>query len=244
VSRPRTTDGLARRCATVDECTLPAGNGEYMLASDLSTAVKLILFGAATPVGRLVLEESLDREHEITCFVESSVDLPVASNVTIVGGEVDPASVREAVPGHDAVVSALGPTTGRPDDGVFTETLSVIADEMEANGVRRLVVLGTEGILDHPDGGLRMNDGDDTLYPVAVDDAYRQVYDRLDGSDLAWTVVCPPQIGDGEPTGNYRISTGSLPRDGEYIVDRDLARFVVEQVETDAYVRQRVGIAY
>jgi putative NADH-flavin reductase len=235
---------LARRCATGDECALAAGNGEYMRDSDLTTTVKLILFGATTPVGRLVLEESLDRGHEVTCFVESSVELSVASGVTIVSGDVDPASVREAVPGHDAVVSALEPTTGRPDDGAYTGTLSVIADEMEANGVRRLVVLGTEGILDHPDGGLRMNDGDDTLFPVAVDAAYRQVYDRLDGSDLAWTFVCPPQVGDGEPTGNYRVSTDSLPRDGEYIVDRDLARFGVEQVETDAHVRQRVGIAY
>jgi putative NADH-flavin reductase len=212
--------------------------------SDLTSGVKLILFGATTPVGRLVLEESLNRGHEVTCFVESSVELPVASNVTIVSGDVDPASVRDAVPGHDAVVSALEPTTGQPDDGVYAATLSVIADEMETNGVRRLVVLGTEGILDHPDGGLRMNENDRTLFPVAVDAAYRQVYDRLAGSELAWTFVCPPQVGDGEPTGNYRVSSDLLPRDGEYIVDRDLARFVIELLETEAHQGQRVGIAY
>jgi putative NADH-flavin reductase len=215
-----------------------------MTACKPTWGVKLILFGATTPIGRLVLDELLDRGHEVTCFVESSVDLPVASGVPIVSGDIDPASVHEAVPGHDAVVSTLEPTTGRPDDGVYTETLSVIADEMATNGVRRLVVLGTEGILDHPGGGLRMADGDATVFPAAVGAAYREVYDRLDGSDLEWTFVCPPQVGDGEPTGNYRVETGALPQDGEYIVDRDLARFVVGLLETDAHLRERVGIAY
>jgi putative NADH-flavin reductase len=73
--------------------------------------MRLLSLGATGGTGRALIRQARERGHEITAFVRSPQKLrALADRVTVRQG--DPRSVAElhaALPGHDAVVSALGP---------------------------------------------------------------------------------------------------------------------------------------
>src|SRR6202008_1909245 len=57
----------------------------------------------------------------------------------------DPAALQPAVAGADAVLSALGPRT-KTDAGVAARGTAVIAQSMQAAGVRRVIVVSAAPI--------------------------------------------------------------------------------------------------
>ena len=72
--------------------------------------MKIIIFGAAGGTGRELVKQALAQGHEVTAFVRSNKQ-PVQQGpgLKLVAGDVrDYASVRDAIRGHDAVISALG----------------------------------------------------------------------------------------------------------------------------------------
>jgi uncharacterized protein YbjT (DUF2867 family) len=73
--------------------------------------MRLLILGATGGTGRALVGQARERGHEVTAFVRAPQKLgPLADRVTVRQG--DPRSVvelRAALPGHDAVVSALGP---------------------------------------------------------------------------------------------------------------------------------------
>jgi uncharacterized protein YbjT (DUF2867 family) len=72
--------------------------------------MKVLVFGATGPTGRLVVERALEQGHTVTGFTRQPASLlgrhrrprPNAGDV------LDPAAVLRAVEGHDAVISAFG----------------------------------------------------------------------------------------------------------------------------------------
>ena len=72
--------------------------------------MKIIIFGAGGGTGRELVKQALAQGHEVTAFVRSNnQSVPQDSKIALVAGDVrDYASVRDAIRGHDAVISALG----------------------------------------------------------------------------------------------------------------------------------------
>ncbi len=71
--------------------------------------MKLALFGATGNTGQRILREALSREHQVTVIVRDPARFhSTYAHVKVVKADVtDPASVAEAVKGHDAVISAI-----------------------------------------------------------------------------------------------------------------------------------------
>jgi len=67
--------------------------------------------------------------------------------------------------------------------------------------------------------------------------------DQLRGTDLDWTVVRAPRLTDGTGAGEYRA--GEIALGFESIARADVARFMLDTIETDGYVREmpKVGPA-
>jgi uncharacterized protein YbjT (DUF2867 family) len=71
--------------------------------------MNVLVFGATGPLGRSVVDRLLSAAHHVTIFARSPGRLEPRAGLREVPGDVlDAGAVAAAVPGHDAVISALG----------------------------------------------------------------------------------------------------------------------------------------
>src|SRR5687768_9586023 len=100
--------------------------------------MKLFVLGATGRTGSEIVDLALTRGHQVTAFVRSPQKLSPAGSLTIVRGDPRHAeTIAAALPGHDAVLSAIGP---HPRDALRPSTLvtdcaRATVDAMTASGV-------------------------------------------------------------------------------------------------------------
>ncbi|MDH3351659.1 MAG: NAD(P)H-binding protein, partial [Gammaproteobacteria bacterium] len=75
--------------------------------------MKILIFGATGTVGRELVTQALEKGHEVTAFARNPSKLEIEHpSLEIIEGDVmESALVDRAVPGHDAVLVALGAGT-------------------------------------------------------------------------------------------------------------------------------------
>ena len=72
--------------------------------------MKVALIGATGYVGSQLLNEALDRGHEVTAIVRRTERLPARSGLTAAQGDVnDTDALAGLLAGHDAVIAAYNP---------------------------------------------------------------------------------------------------------------------------------------
>ncbi|MFC4533935.1 NAD(P)-dependent oxidoreductase [Sphaerisporangium dianthi] len=211
--------------------------------------MKITVFGATGRTGREVVRQALDAGHQVTAVVRDPARLPIShSALEVITADVtSPDALRPALAGRDAAISALGPN-GRKDVGIASAALSAIVRAMEANDVRRLVVVSAVPVGPIPDG-------EPFLYRTVVlpllkrvlRDGYadlRAMEDEVRHSPLEWTIVRPPRLTGKPLTGKYRrVVGGNVPR-GRSICRADLAQAMLACTDDPATVKQPVGVAY
>ena len=213
--------------------------------------MKIALFGANGSIGQRVLEEAVSRGHEVTAVVRTPANAKISDErVKVVKGAVlDPTSVATVVAGHNAVISAVGPSGLEDAQMVVKAAHSLLAGLKEA-GVSRLLVVGGAASLEVAPGVELL---DSPQFPEAwkpIATAHRDalaVY-RADASDLDWTYLSPAAlIAPGERTGHYRTGTDQLLTDAEgqsRISSEDYAIALVDQLEHPQFIRRRMTVAY
>ncbi len=207
--------------------------------------MRILVAGASGRTGRLFVERALAGGHEVTALVRASSRgfAPAARLSVAVADVLDELDLAGVVAGHDAVVSLLAPrprTSGR----VYVQGTRHLADAAACAGVRRLVVVSAEGAGVEPDRLplgyriVRRIPVVSRLYP----DIARMEDEVRARTDLDWTVV-RPAILTGGPGGGYRVEIGAVVPGGVRVSRADLARFLLEVLETGGYVREVVAIA-
>jgi putative NADH-flavin reductase len=205
--------------------------------------LNLLILGATGRIGGHLMTEALARGHAVTAFARTPGKLAIAHpRLTVVAGNVrDAAALAQAIPGHDAVISALGAKrAGETPDMLEVGMTNTIA-AMQAANVRRLFVVASAGILQRDADTLRR---DAPGYPEVFrvgSGAHLAAYQRLVASGLDWTVLCPPELGEG-PAGPYEVLVDYLPDGPKRIAMASAAGFALDALEQGRYVRQRVGI--
>lgn len=204
--------------------------------------MKTLVFGASGRVGRRLCEHARGDGHSVTAFVRTAENAPVG--VDVVEGDVtDAAAVEDAVGDQDAVCSAVGPDSS-DDTSAVTDGIGNIVTAMETHGVDRLVAVSAAGILQATPHRLRLELPEFPTMRTPIAAAHRAAYERLRESTLAWTLVCPPQMPDGEPRNHYQTAVGYLPDGGQSVSTGDVAAFVYNTLVEGTHLRERVGIAY
>ncbi|MGB8385133.1 MAG: NAD(P)H-binding protein [Dermatophilaceae bacterium] len=201
--------------------------------------MKIAVLGATGRTGHYLVEELMRRGHDLTVLVRSPARLgPLAERVTVVeGSSTDSDALDRAVAGADAVVSALGPAGKQPR--LHRETAAALIPTMQRHGIRRYVgVSGAgidvpgdrKGIPDRLISGLVRRFGGEMANDKVIE------YGLFAASDLDWTLVRPPRLRDGEPSG---ATHHDATRPGKTWVRRaDLSAFLADVVEQGSYVRQ------
>lgn len=202
--------------------------------------MNLLVIGATGAVGSAVVEAALAAGHEVTAFVRSPEKLgELRDRVAVVEGDLtDPASVAAAVPGHAAVISAIGSSPDRDQLDVPANAMRAVIDAMRNAGVRRLVGLAGGAVNvpgeRKPLGG-RMTTALVRLLARNVVEAKQREFDVVRGSDLDWTMVRPPSVVAGPATGGHLIGD---ELHGFRVSSGDVGAAMVELATGDGWIRE------
>ena len=208
--------------------------------------MKLIIFGATGLVGKELVKQALHNGHHVKAYGRNvfTENFPKNDNLELVQGALfDERQAFKAIKGCDAVLAALGGATGDTD---VTRSLGMknIVAQMQKAGVNRIVALGSIGMLNEDEETLIMETPE---YPSELYHEGREHYkafEFLKASKLEWTFVCPPEIVEGAPSGDFITSADYPPHPNKpAIVSGDVALFMLNELERKQYTGHKVGIS-
>ncbi|MER7955403.1 SDR family oxidoreductase [Streptomyces sp. NPDC096030] len=210
--------------------------------------MKLTVFGATGGVGREIVRQALAEGHDVTAVVRDPARFAVTGErLEVYRADLsDPEALRAAVAGKDAVLSGLGART-RADAGVAAKLTRSVLAAMDAEGVRRLVVVSAAPLGPVPDGQSII---EKAVLPV-INTLYKDIYadlrvmeDELAASATEWTSIRPPKLTNKPVTGRYRTVVGGTPPRGRTLARADVAHAMLAALADPATVKQAVGVAY
>ena len=204
----------------------------------------ILIIGASRGIGLGTLKVALKAGHTVRALARSAAGIPVTDpNLEKISGDaLDPAAVRAALHGVDAVIQTLGvspspelffkPTT------LFSEATRVLVGAMEETGVKRLICLTGFGAGDSRNrGGFLYNAAFHLFLARVYDD--KDVQERIvQESALDWMIVRPVILTNGPFTGRYRVLADPRAWGCGFISRADVADFLVKQVTDDKYLHK------
>jgi putative NADH-flavin reductase len=206
--------------------------------------MNILLLGATGRVGSQIVPYALHEKHHVTVLVRNPEKVQINNeNLTIIQGNVlNKFDIVRAMHGMDVVISALN-TDGT---NTLSESMPLIIEAMENEGIKRIITIGTAGILQSrtTPSSLRYQSSESKRKSTRAAKEHHKVYDVLKQSTLEWTIVCPTYLPDGERVGKYRIDRDYLPEGGAEISVQDTAEFTFKQIKASDYIKSRVGICY
>lgn len=208
---------------------------------------KILVLGATGGTGRLIVARAVARGYDVAVLVRSAEKAKDFEGVTVIIGDArNEASLRQAVKGRDAVVSALGtPASPFREVTLLSTATRALVKAMKAEGVNRLVAItgmGAGNSVGH--GGFLF---DKLIFPlllrkVYVDKNRQEAIVRDSGLD--WVLVRPAILSNKPGRGDVRALTDLQHFHGGSIAREDVAQFVLDQVGSDEWVRQAPLIAW
>jgi putative NADH-flavin reductase len=211
------------------------------MVTPATAAKRLFILGATGGIGRAMIDQAIERGHAVTAFVRSPEKLGAPRDgLTVLKG--DPRDVDElgsALPGHDAVLSSLGPPGAGPTTINSDSARSTVA-AMQAVGIRRLLIVSV-AVLFENQGPLFWLFRKTLLRNITKDSA--EMERLVVASGLDWTIVRPPTLTNGPLTGRYGIEDDRMPRGGIFVSRADVAQFLLDELEGGAHIRRTVGMA-
>jgi putative NADH-flavin reductase len=213
--------------------------------------MKIALLGATGHTGKFILSEALTAGHNISVLVRNPSKLPPGKyGLTIhLGDALDADNVEDTIFGQGAVISALGLSPNGRADSLSAATANII-QAMQANGLRRLVVIGGAGILlDDETGRMRLDTpGFPEQYRMFALE-HKRIYEALQASNLDWTLLCPPAMYDEDADSPHdsrselRVEEDMLPKHGRRAAYAAVGSFALGLVSNGQYIHRRVGVA-
>jgi len=204
--------------------------------------VRVALFGATGPLGRRVLDQLLERDHDVKVLVGDPTKLARKSEMlTVIEGDIaDPAKVGETIAGCDAVIDTLGARANTETEvRRLLKVTELILAAMHRHGARRFIGVGGAGVDapgDQKGSGYRLVARFSKLMARHVVEEKQKEFELVSRSDLDWTMVRVPFITDGELTQKYRASLTEPP--SSRISRADIAYVLVSQLQDRRFIRK------
>ena len=207
--------------------------------------MNLVVFGASGATGHRLVRQALMRDHAVRAFVRDPRKLTLQdSRLSTIQGEVtDCSAVARAVEGQAAVICSLGARSPLRPYPAFTEGIQQLVRAMRSTGVSRFVYLSFLGVRA---GRRQLRFPFRQLVPLLLPGAiadHESNEREIRQSGLAWTIVRPPKLTEGPPTGNYRVgeeihATSRFPA----LARADVAAFMLDQLSSTEFVGRAPAI--
>jgi putative NADH-flavin reductase len=202
---------------------------------------KILVLGATGGTGRLIVEQAVARGDDVAVLVRSAEKAKDLKGAKIIVGDAgDEVVLRQAVKGRDAVVSALGtPASPFKEVTLLSTATRALVKAMEAENVSRLVCITGIGAGDSAGhGGFLF---DNVIFPLLL----RKVYadkDRQEAivkkSSLDWVLVRPSLLNNKPGRGTIKALEDLSDFHGGSISRQDVAKFVLDQLSADVWLRR------
>ncbi|MCU0238998.1 MAG: SDR family oxidoreductase [Pyrinomonadaceae bacterium] len=207
--------------------------------------MKIAIFGSTGKSGKELVKQGLELGYEVTAFARTpeKLDEFKSENLKIVQGDVfNYEDVERAIIGQNAVLSALGNPTLKPNTTTSEGTRNIVK-AMQTKNVRRFICETSLGVGDSREqaGFFFSKIIIPTLLKNAIAD--KEIQEQIiRDSDLDWTIVRPGGLKDSPKTSKYRAGldkniSGNIAR-------ADLAEFMLKQLNSDEFLRQCPVICY
>ena len=240
------------------------GDGPAATSAGMSSAGQegqtIVVFGASGSIGGLIVENALDRGHNVIGISRNpdrlTVDHPAFSARRGDVTSVD--SFREAIQDADAVIISVQGVTGEgnlPENTVHALSAATAAEALAGMDSPYVLQIGGATTRFETPEELLANvpfPAPEGSVPYAMLLGHQIALNRYRASDINWTVLTPPYgitgwtpngIVDATPTGSFETSTSPFDpvQEGQSrdIMVADLAAAAVAEIENRSYQRQR-----
>ncbi|WP_292285136.1 NAD(P)-dependent oxidoreductase [Marivita sp.] len=208
----------------------------------------ILVMGATSGIGRCAMDEAVQRGHPVRAFGRSADRLDPSDLVEpFVGDATSADDVARALIGVRAVIYALGIRERLAmlwqEETLFSETTSVLIQEMRKADVSRLVAVTGFGAGRSKSA---MSWVEKTGHRAVLGKPYADK-DRqealIEASDLAWTIVRPVILTKGAKSTTYRVLREPDEWRNGLISRSSVAHYLVDAIERDLDVRSDVVLA-
>ena len=209
--------------------------------------MKVLVLGATGGTGRLIVHDALEKGHSVVALVRSKARAPDLPGADIIEGDArDEGALMRALDGCDAVISSLGTGISPFSEvSLLTEATHALLPAMARSGVRRLVCISALGVGDSRGHGGFMFDR--LFQPLLLRHAYKDKGRQeaaIRASSLDWVIVRPAMLTNGPARGGVRAIVDLADINGGKVARVDVARFVVEQLAKDTWLKQTPSLLW
>ena len=205
--------------------------------------MKIALLGPTGFVGTVLLKKALAQGHQLKVIARSPEKLGNAKDkVEIVRGDMfDPAALESLIQGVDAVISVAGPPmNGKFDVEKHARATQDLVYAMKNTKVNRLITItGAAAEVPGQKLGFKQSLLRFVLGTFVRPDVIKvkdMELKTIAESGLNWTVLRPPLIGSGNPTGNVAASNADMT--GMKIDVEDITDFILSLLKTKEWDRK------
>jgi len=201
---------------------------------------KILVIGATGGTGRFIVNQALAQGHEVTALVRSPEKAhELIGAKLIVGDARDGATLHKALKGQQVVISALGtPVSPFREVTLLSTATQALVSAMKAENVPRLICITGIGAGDSKGhGGFLF---DHLILPLLLRKVYadkNRQEEIVRKSGLDWILVRPTVLNNNSSRDTIRALTNLSDFHGGTISREDVAKFCLDQVHSDIWLR-------
>jgi putative NADH-flavin reductase len=216
------------------------------------TGRQVLVIGGNGGIGKQCIRVALDAGCYVTAVLRTPSKLALAHpNLTVVQGDINsPAQIIPHLENKDAVISAVGASGGLLGDKpttLYSDTAKMILSGLDTIANTHFFFISASAVEISP------------VLPFFVRFFARYVLQKLlknmysdllkmenlvKQSSVNYTIIRPPQLTDGDETGNYRVAINQFLRNGLKISRADVAHFIINHIDDSGIRRAIIEIGY
>ncbi|MDA3616761.1 NAD(P)-dependent oxidoreductase [Polluticaenibacter yanchengensis] len=206
--------------------------------------MNITVFGANSLVGRQLVLHALTKGWHVNAFdrdVTKLIDRENDNFTPVKGYLFSKDDIKDVLKKCDGVLCALGVAA----DGVDKSRsvgLDNIIHQMQANGIKNVMVLGGFGVLLDEEGIPYMDDEEFPAEWQLISQEHLSALQKLKNSGLNWTFVCPKEIFKADADNHFVTAENHLPKENA-TSSGNIALYMVEHLFEDTVNEKVIGIA-
>lgn len=207
--------------------------------------MKIGIIGASGKVGKLVLEESIERGHEVTAIVRNASKLS-SSNINILEKEIYDIT-SEDLKDLDVVVNAFGAPLGEEESHV--KAGRALIEALKETDTRAIIVGGAGSLYVDEAQTTKLIDTPEfpELFVPTAKGQGRNLEDLKASKGINWTFLSPSADFDAEgpKTKNYQAGKDNLlinSKGNSYVSYADFAFALVDEIENPQHKNERFTV--
>ncbi|MFD1413417.1 NAD(P)-dependent oxidoreductase [Oceanobacillus jeddahense] len=202
------------------------------------------IIGATGKSGKFILEEAVERGHEVTAIVRNASKL-TNQKVDVLEKDIYDLSSEDLKP-FDVVVNAFGTTIGEEESHVTAGHALIQA--LTGITVRVIVIGGAGSLYVDKDQSIKLVDTSDLPNKVKLTaQGQGRNLKELKQSEVTWTYLSPSATfdPDGPKTGIYQTGKDHLLENSKgesYLSYADCAIAVLDEIENPKHINERYTV--